>query len=67
MKISARNILKGSVTHLEPGAVNAEVTVAISGADKITAIVTSGSVHSLGLAVDKQVLALVKDPSVFVL
>jgi len=67
MKICARNILKGSVTHLEPGAVNAEVTVAISGADKITAIVTSGSVHSLGLAVDKQVLALVKDPSVFVL
>ena len=66
MKISARNISKGSVTHLEPGAVNAEVTLAISGADKIKAIVTSGTVQSLGLAVGKQVLVLVKDPSVFV-
>jgi molybdate transport system regulatory protein len=67
MKISARNIFKGSITHLQPGAVNAEVGVSIGGGNQITAIVTSGSVQSLGLAMGKDVIVLVKASSVLVL
>jgi molybdate transport system regulatory protein len=67
MKISARNIFKGSISQLTPGAVNAEVTITIGGGEKITAIVTNGSVTSLALAVGKDVLAMVKASSVFVL
>jgi len=67
VKISARNILKGAISHLQHGAVNDEVTVTIGGGDKITAIVTSSSVKSLGLAVGKEVFVLVKASSVLVL
>jgi molybdate transport system regulatory protein len=67
MKISARNVFKGAVSHLETGAVNAEVTVGIAGGEKITAIVTNGSVKSLGLEVGKEVSVLIKSSSVMVL
>ncbi len=67
MKISARNVFKGSIDHVETGAVNAEVSVALRGGQKITAIVTNGSVASLGLAMGKEVMVLVKASSVLVL
>ncbi len=67
MKISARNIFNGSITQLQPGAVNAEVGVSIGGGNQITAIVTNGSVLSLGLTVGKDVIVLVKASSVLVL
>jgi molybdate transport system regulatory protein len=66
MKISARNILKGSISHLQHGAVNDEVVVTIADGDMITAIVTSGSVKSLGLAVGKEVVVIVKASSVLI-
>lgn len=67
MKISARNIFKGSITHLQPGAVNAEVGVSIGGGNQVTAIITNASVQSLGLAMGKEVIVLVKASSVLVL
>jgi molybdate transport system regulatory protein len=67
MKISARNVFKGKISHLEIGAVNAEVAVGIAGGGKITAIVTNGSVRSMDLAVGKEVSVLVKASSVLVL
>lgn len=62
MKVSARNAFKGSITAIHPGAVNAEVTLKTMGGDVLVAIVTEGSVKSLGLAVGKEVVALVKAP-----
>lgn len=62
MKVSARNAFKGTITALQPGAVNAEVTLKTTGGDTLVAIVTSGSVQALGLAVGKEVVALVKAP-----
>ena len=62
MKVSARNAFEGSISAIEPGAVNAEVTIKSKGGDSIVAIVTAGSVKSLGLAVGKPVTALVKAP-----
>lgn len=67
MKVSARNIFEGRITRLTPGAVNAEVELSTAGSDKIVAIVTTDSVKSLGLAVGKTAVALVKAPWVMVL
>ncbi|MCE1181000.1 MAG: TOBE domain-containing protein, partial [Rhodocyclales bacterium] len=50
MNVSARNVFKGQITGLVDGAVNAEVELTLPGGDKIVAIVTEGSVKSLGLA-----------------
>jgi len=57
MKISARNVFEGSITALVDGKVNAEVEVTTPGGDRIVAVVTEGSVESLGLAVGKPVVA----------
>lgn len=67
MRISARNVFKGSVTHVQAGAVNDEVSVDIGGGNKITAIVTHGSTQALGLAAGKPVLAIIKASSVLVM
>ncbi|MDR1708363.1 MAG: TOBE domain-containing protein, partial [Candidatus Accumulibacter sp.] len=67
MSISARNVFKGKITALIDGAVNAEVELTLAGGDKIVAIVTEGSVKSLGLAVGKDATAYVKAPWVMLL
>lgn len=67
MSVSARNVFKGKITALVDGAVNAEVEVTMPGGDKIVAIVTEGSVKSLGLAVGKDAVAYVKAPWVMLL
>nr|MBL8411997.1 TOBE domain-containing protein [Dechloromonas sp.] len=67
MNVSARNAFKGKITALVDGAVNAEVELTLPGGDKIVAIVTEGSVKSLGLAVGKEAVAYVKAPWVMLL
>ena len=67
MKTSARNVFEGTITALINGAVNAEVEIATQGGDRIVAVVTEGSVKSLGLAVGKEVTAFVKAPWVIVM
>ncbi|MGH8435772.1 MAG: TOBE domain-containing protein [Pseudomonas sp.] len=67
MKVSARNVFKGTVSNLVAGAVNAEVVITLPGGDNLVAIVTMESVKSLGLAMGKEVVALVKAPWVMVM
>jgi molybdate transport system regulatory protein len=67
MSVSARNVFKGKITALVDGAVNAEVELTTAGGDKVVAIVTEGSVQSLGLAVGKEAVAYVKAPWVMLL
>lgn len=67
MKISARNEFDGNISALNHGAVHAEVEITTQGGDKIVAIVTEGSVKSLGLAAGKAVKAFVKAPWVIVM
>jgi molybdate transport system regulatory protein len=67
MNVSARNVFNGKITALVDGAVNAEVELTMPGGDKIVAIVTEGSVKSLGLAVGKEAVAYVKAPWVMLL
>ena len=67
MKVSARNVFKGTISHLQPGAVNAEVSLKLSGGNELVAVVTMESVKSLGLAVGKEAVALVKAPWVMLM
>jgi molybdopterin-binding protein len=64
MKLSARNILKGKVVRIVSGAVNAEVTVQLSGGEQIVSIITNASVESLGLKVGLEAYAVIKASSV---
>jgi molybdate transport system ATP-binding protein len=65
-RLSARNQLRGTVTKVQPGAVNAEVLVDVGGGQTLAAIVTQESVRSLGLAPGVAVLALFKASDVIV-
>lgn len=66
MKISARNTLKGTVKSVITGAVNDEVTVEVAPGFEVTAVITKTSAESLGLAVGKEVYAVVKSSDVMI-
>ena len=66
MKISARNILKGKVKKITPGAVNSEVVVELTGGQEVTSIITITSVKNLGLAVGKPCYAVIKASEVMI-
>ena len=66
MKISARNMLKGKVKGITPGAVNTEVVIEVAGGAEIVSIITKTSADSLGLKVGKEVYAVVKASNVMV-
>jgi molybdopterin-binding protein len=66
MKLSARNVLKGRVMAIKPGAVNAEVVIEIAPGVQVVSIITMNSVESLGLAVGKEAYAVVKASSVMI-
>src|SRR5688572_28900338 len=64
MKLSARNQLKGTITRVEPGAVNAEVVIALSGGNSVAAIITNTSARDMQLAEGMAVTAIFKASSV---
>jgi len=66
MRFSARNQLSGRVEAVVEGAVNSEVLVRLPGGALIVAIVTNGSVGSMGLRKGDDVTAMFKASSVFV-
>ena len=66
MKISARNVLAGSVERVEKGAVNSEVVLTLRGGETIVAVITNSSANSLGLAVGKPAFAVVKASEVMI-
>jgi molybdopterin-binding protein len=66
MKISARNILKGKVVKVTPGAVNSEVTIELPGGTRLVSIITNTSVENLGLSVGKEAYAIIKASNVMV-
>ena len=63
-KFSARNRLAGTVSRLQPGAVNTEVVIDLPGGGAVAAIVTLDSGKALGLAVGKPAAAIFKASSV---
>lgn len=66
MNISARNILKGTISSITNGAVNAEVAIAIGNGASIVAIVTIGAIERLGLKEGMGASAIIKASSVII-
>jgi molybdopterin-binding protein len=66
MKLSARNILKGKVKQVKPGAVNTEVAIELPGGPEIVSIITKESAERLGLAAGKDAYAIIKASNVMI-
>jgi len=66
MKLSARNMLKGTVENVEKGPIMANVKIKIENPDVITAIITKESVENLGIKKGDKVSAIIKSTEVMV-
>ena len=66
MKISARNQFSGTVKNIVKGPVSAEVTVSVAPGIDVVAVISTTSADSLGLAVGKPAMVLIKASSVIV-
>ena len=66
LKLSARNVLRGTIRKIEIGAVNAEITLEIAPGIEVVSMITANSVERLDLFVDKTAYAVVKASSVMV-
>ncbi len=66
MKISARNVLAGSVKHVEHGAVNSEVTIELPGGVQLVSIITKSSAERLRLAAGNKAHAVIKSSDVLI-
>lgn len=63
-RLSARNQLIGTITRVQEGAVNTEVSIELPGGGTIAAIITRDSGVKLALAVGMQATAIFKASSV---
>ena len=66
MKISARNVFRGSIVNIQIGAVNAQVTIRIAPDLDVVSIITKDSVQRLGLVKGGIANAVIKASSVMV-
>ena len=66
MKLSARNVLKGTVESVTHGAVNSEVTLTLPGGAKVVSIITKESAENLGLKRGKEAYAVIKASNVMI-
>ncbi len=66
MKISARNILKGTIVKVIHGAVNSEVTIELPGGTRLVSIITNSSVDNLVLTEGKEAYAIIKASNVMI-
>jgi molybdopterin-binding protein len=60
MKLSARNILKGTVVEITEGAVAALVKIDVGGGNHVTSTVTVEAIRELGLRKGQAVHAVIK-------
>lgn len=66
MRISGRNVLKGTVKKIVPGAVNSEITIELPDGTEIVSIITKSSVEWLELAEGEEAYAIIKASNVMV-
>jgi molybdopterin-binding protein len=60
MKISARNVLKGTVLEFKEGPVNSQVRVDIDGGNTITSMITTDAAKDLGIEVGGEAYVVIK-------
>lgn len=66
MQLSARNVLRGKVKAVKPGAINTEVVLELPGGVELVSVITRDSAERLGLAVGKNAYAVVKASNVMI-
>ena len=66
LKISARNVLKGTVKGIVHGSVNSQIIVELAGGTEIVSIITKASAEQLKLTKGKDVYAVIKASSVMI-
>lgn len=66
MKLSARNVIKGTVKEIITGAINCEIIISTLHGETIVSVITKESVESLELNIGKEVYAVVKATNVMV-
>jgi molybdate transport system regulatory protein len=66
MKLSARNVLEGTVTKVTRGAVNSEVTIRLDSGTEVVSIITNTSVDNLGLRENAPAYAVIKASNVMI-
>jgi molybdate transport system regulatory protein len=66
MKLSARNVLAATISKISRGAVNAEISLTLSGGTPLVAVITNGAVDNLALKEGMSAYAVIKASSVLV-
>lgn len=66
MKLSARNLLKGTITDIKLGAVVAKVTIDLGNGQTISSVITVDSVDELDLKVGDEATAIIKSTEVLI-
>ena len=66
MKLSARNVLTGTVIAITKGATTAHVKIEVGSGAVVTASITNEAVEALGLEIGKPASAVVKASDVMV-
>lgn len=66
MKISARNIIKGTVKEITPGSLIAQVVIDVGNGIEIVSQITMASVENLKLAKGKSAYAVIKADHVLI-
>lgn len=64
MKLSARNVLKGTVTEIEVGTVNAVVKVDIGNGQMLSSMITLDAANDMDLKVGDEVFSIIKSSNV---
>ena len=64
MQISARNQIIGTIEKISLGAVNSEIQMKLKSGKSIVSIITNSSVENLGLAINDEVVAVIKSNNV---
>ena len=65
MKVSARNVIKGTISEIKKGATTGHIRLDIGGT-VITASITNEAIDDLKLAVGQQAYAVIKAPDVMI-
>ena len=66
MKLSARNVLKGTVKSINHGAVNTEVVLELQGGVEVVSMITKHSAEQLGLQPGAEAFAVIKASNVMI-
>lgn len=64
MKLSARNVLAGTITSITEGPISAEGAIEIATGVAVTSVITSSSVRSMGLKQGQKAYAVIKSDGV---